>query len=126
MQLSGLVLDLYDDPSSIKEIWATESDVPEIVKTAHALSAEERSRIPDSSYALVLMNGDERIRKYACVDSGNTALSVAYFLQHGHKLPEEAQKVAAANLSKACEWYGYDVPEEIEKIAIGLLVLPRT
>jgi hypothetical protein len=121
MQTSGLVLDIYDDPSSLKAIWPSESDVPEVVKEAHVLSQQERAGLPDSTFALVLLNGEEeRLRKYACADAGNTALSMVYFLKHGHKLPAEAQKVAAENLTKAAGWYDLEVPEPIEKIAIGV------
>jgi hypothetical protein len=32
-------------------------------------------------------------------------------------LPEEAQKVAAANLLVACDWYKIDPPTELQKVA---------
>jgi hypothetical protein len=48
-------------------------------------------------------------------------LSVEYFLKTAHKLPSEAQKTAARNLITACGWYGIDPPEELQKIAIGML-----
>jgi len=66
----------------------------------------------------VLLNDGESTRKYECIDKGNTELNVVYLIKHGHKLPEEAQKVAAANLVTACGWYGIEVPEELEKMAL--------
>lgn len=120
MQLSGVVLDVYDDPSSLKEVYSDLDTIPDMVKQAHLLTEQERKLLPDSTFALVLLNGESRMRKYACTDPGNTLLSTAYFLKYGHKLPTEAQKVAAANLKRAAEWYGLDVPEPIEKVAIGL------
>ena len=119
MQTSGLILDIYDDyrGDTLRSLFPSRSEIPDLVKQAHALSGEERSHLPDDAFALVLINGDETLRKYACIDAGNTALSVMFFLKNGHKLPEEAQKTAAANLAVACEWY--ELPSEgLEKIAL--------
>ena len=122
MQTSGLVLDLYDDftGETVRALWPELSAVPAHVKQASALSAEDRERLPDDVFALVLVNNGERLRKYACVDAGNTELSVLYFLKNAHKLPVEAQKTAAANLQVACGWYDLQPPAALEKIALGL------
>lgn len=119
MQTSGLLLDVYDDYNGevIRSIFPTFAEVPGLVKQAQVLSGEQRDLLPDDAFALVLKNGENTLRKYACVDAGNTMLSVLYFLENGHKLPDEAQKVAAANLSKACAWYEIGAPE-LEKIAL--------
>jgi len=117
---SGLILDVYDDyrGDTIRSLFPSRREIPGLVKNAHALSGEDRSLLPDEAFALVLLNGEERLRKFACVDPGNTALSVLYFLKHGHKLPEEAQKVAAANLHVACSWF--DLPVKgLEKVAVA-------
>lgn len=127
MQLSGLVLDFYDDQgaSVFKALYPAREDVPGLVKTAHALTADERDRLPDDVFALVLVQDDgSSIRKYACVDPGNTVLAVEYFLQNRHKLPEEAQKLAASNLSAACHWYDMAPPAELVKIALNVPALP--
>lgn len=119
MQTSGLILDVYDDfrGEVIRSLFPTRSEIPGLVKAAHALSSAERGLLPDDAFALVLLNGEERLRKFACIDAGNTALSVLYFLKNAHKLPEEAVKVAAANLQVACDWY--DLPVEgLEKVAL--------
>jgi len=79
------------------------------------LTPEEHNALPDDAYALVLVNGDQVMKKFATIDSGNTALSVMYFLKTAHKLPEEAQKVAAQNLVAACGWYGLDAPELLKE-----------
>lgn len=120
MQTTGLVLDLYDDPSDLRRIFPSVDVIPETVKTAQVLSPEVRDALPDDVFALVLMNGGDRLRKYACVDAGTTELNVGYFFMHGHKLPVEAQKLAAANLKVACEMYGVEISEELEKVALGL------
>lgn len=120
-KLSGLILDHYDDPNGevLKGIFPAKEDVPEFVKQAHDLSERDRAVLPDEAFALVLIDGDVTLRKYACVDAGNTALSVEYFLHEGHKLPEQAQKVAAENLMTACGWYGLPKNNALEKVAFG-------
>ena len=117
---AGLVLDLYDAPQDLRTIFPSMDVVPEMVKSAQVLSSEMRDALPDDVFALVLMNGEGRLRKYACVDEGNTTLSIAYFIKHGHKLPDAAQKTAAMNLITACQWYGMDIPPQLEKIALSV------
>lgn len=122
LKMSGLVLDVHDDIRGeiVRSIFPTQEDIPEIIKQAHALTSEEKERLPDDDFALVLVDEEHKLRKFACHDAGNTALSVLYFLKNANKLPEEAQKTAAANLLVACGWYGLDVPEELEKAAAGI------
>lgn len=121
MQLSGLVLDMYDDPGTITEVYPLPDAVPEVVKTASVLTSTELNNLPDGVFALVLHDSGERFRKYACIDAGHTVTNVEYFLKHAHKLPDVAQKVAAANLVKACGWYDLEPPEPLQKIALGLM-----
>ena len=120
--MSGLILDVYDDFNGtvLRALYPDFEGIPSQVKEAHVVTADESQRLPDDVYALVLVNSGEKMRKFACIDEGNTLLSIGYFLQTAHKLPEEAQKVAAANLKVACSWYDLDVPEELEKMAGGL------
>lgn len=127
MRTSGLILDLYDDSRGdvLRELYPSREELPEIVKQAHALSPGERQALPDDVFALVLIDGDDKLRKYACTDRGNTILSVGYFLRTGHRLPEEAQKTAAVNLQIACSWYGIKPPEELEKTAIAGFLAKR-
>lgn len=121
MQTSGIVLDVYDDIGGevLRSVFPEVAQIPVFIKEAHALTPEERVRLPDDAFALVLLNGEEKLRKYACVDEGNTTLSVLYFLKHAHKLPREARQRVAENLKVACGWYDLDVPEELEKEAIS-------
>jgi len=110
MHLSGLVLDVYDDFRGyvLRSIFPSREDVPSLIKEGHDLSSEERRLLPDDVFALVLVDGQEYMRKFACTDPSNTALSVLYFIKNAHKLPEEAQTTAADNLSQACSWYGLE------------------
>lgn len=123
-KLSGLVLDHYDDARGevLKGIFPTLADVPAFIKNAHRVTDVDREALPDDAFALVMKSGDVVLRKYACIDAGNTALAVEYFLREGHKLPAEAQKTAAANLLVACDWY--DLPKNtiLEKVAFGALL----
>ena len=120
-KLSGLLLDHYDDigGACIPSIFPSKDTLPELVKQASYLSQMEREALPDDLFALVLQDGDVTLRKYACIDAGNTILSIGYFLENGHKLPEDAQKVAAENLKIACGWYDLQAPEELDKVAFG-------
>lgn len=122
MQMSGLVLDVFDDfnGETLRALYPTLEDVPTGVKQAHSLQPFERERLPDDVFALVMVRDGEKLRKYACIDGGNTTLAVGYFLEHGHKLPPAAQKTAAANLITACGWYDLEVPEALQKVAFGL------
>ena len=118
MQTSGLVLDIYDDfnGETLRSLYPTPDTLSEGVKTASNLNGA-RDQLPDDVFALVMVNNGEKLRKYACVDPGNTELSVAYFLKNAHKLPIEAQKTAAENLITASGWYDLAVPEELVKKA---------
>lgn len=120
-KLSGLVLDVFDDPGGevLKQLFPTTDDLPEVLKTAMPLTAVDRSKLPDDVFALVLQDGDVTLRKYACVDKGNTCLNIEYFLKTAHKLPEDAQKVAADNLFEACRWYDIEPPEDLKKLSTG-------
>ncbi len=121
-KLSGLVLDVYDDPEGeiLRGVFPTYREVPDLIKEAHPLSSAERDQLPDELFALVLLDGGTVLRKLACVDSGNTALAVEYFVKTAHKLPLEAQKVAAQNLIKACGWYGLEPPEVLKQAGLGM------
>lgn len=122
MKTSGLILDVYDDADgmTLKAAFDSQADIPPSVKVGHSLSLEERNALPDDVFALVLREDGETIRKFACVDQGNTELSMLYFLDNGHKLDPEAQQKTAENFLVACSWYNLEAPEEIQKIAISM------
>lgn len=122
MKTSGLVLDVYDDVNGdvLRTLYPRLEQVPGHIKEAHPLTPGERDALPDEVFALVLCDGGHRTRKYACVDAGNTALSMGYFLKTAHRLPAAAQKTGAAQLCKAAAWYGLPVPADLEKLALGV------
>ena len=96
MKTAGVMLDFYDDPTgSLMKVWyPTPESLPEIVKTAHILSPEERAVLRDDAYALVMHNEGQVFRKFACVDPGNTLLSLQYFEKTAELLPVEAREAA--------------------------------
>lgn len=104
-------LDFYDDRGEIlKKAIPDEASLPDIVKTASSVGEDDHA----NQFALVLVGEDGTVlRKYATADAGNTWLSALYFGVTHDRLPEEAQKVAAANLLLACEAYGIETPEAV-------------
>lgn len=114
---TGSIIDFYDDPAGTVLQQKVPGDLPDFIKQASALTDQQRDRLPDDVFALVMLDQGEPIRKYACVDKGNTALSVIYFIENHHKLPEEAQKTAAVNLLTACGWYDMQPPHQLQKLA---------
>jgi hypothetical protein len=106
-KLSGLILDVYDDVRGelFKEIFPTKVEVPELVKSAYLLTEDERRTLPDDVFALVLRDGDVTLRKFACIDPGNVALSMLYFEKTAQRLPYDAKMRAVENLLIADGWY---------------------
>lgn len=117
--IAGFVVDQYDDTSGeiIASRFPTSDTLPDFVKTAHRLTSDEIVEMPDDAFALVLFDGGHKMKKFAMVDKGNTALSVVYLLEQGHLLPPDAIKIAASNLINACEHYGLSVPEHLKEAA---------
>lgn len=124
-KLSGLILDVYDDPRAeiLKSLFPDLAQVPALVKQANLLTLDQRQRLPDDVFALVLQDGDVTLRKFACTDPGNTLLSMFYLTKTAQKLPLIAVERAVDNLKIAAHWY-WDTVEELEKDAgIGGAVL---
>jgi hypothetical protein len=115
---TGSIVDFYDDPQGtvLKEKVAA-AQLPDYIKTAHFLTDAAKEIVPDDCFALVMIDGTEKLRKYACVDKGNTALSVIYFMENHDKLTKEAQQVAAQNLINACDVWDLRVPYQLEQLA---------
>lgn len=105
---SGVVLDVYDDLNGevLRSVFPAQDSLPSSVKTASVLNGTERDRLPDDVFALVLHQDGHTLRKFACIDEGNTVLSVVYFAKNAHKLPPTVREQVAENLKVACSWYG--------------------
>ena len=112
---SGVILDFYDDGgATLKAKFPTTEDLPDTIKTA---SVQPCGELPLGAFALVAVDGSDVLRKFACNDAGTTAMSVIYLMEHGHKLPEDAVKVAAANLLESCLTHGMLPPAALTKMA---------
>lgn len=119
MKTAGVVLDFYDDSKGaiLRGLFPTREDVPEIIKTAHPLSLDDRAVLRDEAFALILRNEGQLLRKFACVDPGNALLSALYFAKTAHLLPDEAREVAQRNINEAITEFG--LVEELEKLALN-------
>lgn len=117
-KFAGLVIDPYDDvDGSMIRSMTNEHDIPDFIKSAERLDPDRSASLPDDNYALVLLDQGAKLRKYATIDKGNTALSVMYLLKQSHYLPEVAIKTAAINLVEACERFGLEIPEQLKTAA---------
>lgn len=115
---TGTIIDLYDDPmGSVLKTKVAYAQLPDYIRSADYQTEEKLASLPDDAFALIMVDNGKAMRKFACVDKGNTALSVLYFMETKDKLPEEAQKIAAANLLGYCMAFGLDVPTQVKKIA---------
>lgn len=114
---AGVVLDWHDDQGeTLKSLLETAGRIPELVKTAQMAPKEQ---LFPTDFALVMQDQGHVYHKYACYDPGSAAVSTVYFLEHGDKLPTEAQKVAAACLMDACTNFDIRSPAVMSKIAQG-------
>lgn len=110
-------MDWYDDSlATLKVKFPTAEQLPDVIKEAAVKPSHE---VANEQFALVALDEGNVLRKYACHDPGTTALSVIYFMEHGDKLPEEAQKTAAVNLYNACLAHELAPPKALEKVAFG-------
>lgn len=110
---AGVVLDYYDDRgATLKKLFPTQDDLPGVIKTANVAN---QSYLPNDKFALVMLDQGHVLRKYACVDPGTTAMSAVYFMEHGDKLPDAAQKLAATNITRSCLSYGLMPPAAMVK-----------
>lgn len=114
MQLSAMVLDIYDDPQArVLTQKLAGRPLPEKLASAALLSATELASLPDRLFALVAENAGQPVRKYAMHDEAHLVTSLLYFCEKGEQLPLEAQKFAAERLVEACTWYGVTPPEKV-------------
>jgi hypothetical protein len=102
----------------------------ELLKTGADLTSTLNS-LPDVDFALVVVapgedNRIHKFRKFACVDEGNTAQSVWYFLQTRNHLPDEMRKVAAQNLLRSARDFELTPPPDLVLLAEEEDPLPVT
>lgn len=102
------------DGRVLKTVVTSSADLPDFVKTASRLTETQLHTTSDDHFALVMLDEGRKLKKYATVDAGNTALSVMYLLKQAHLLPPEAVKIAASNLIGACVQHGLAVPAHLK------------
>ena len=98
------VIDHHDD---LCESFISTVDPESAAEIMKVSSWRESADLLDRDFALIIVDdlGKEH-RKFACFDSGNALLSEWYLLNAEHHLPDEATKVAAANIANAMEHFG--------------------
>ena len=112
---AGVTLDWYDDEGlTLKDKFPDINDVPDVIKTANV---KPKEKLANEDFALIAIDEGHAFRKFACYDPGTTAMSVIYFMEHGDKLSDGAQKLAAASLVEACTRFGMLPPEALTKSA---------
>lgn len=119
-EIAGVVLDVYDDNGSL--LTKIGAALPAELADLKMLGEVERNRLPDNAFAGVLVNGEERLRKFACHDAGHTLLSCAYFHHTKDRLPASAKIKIAANLISACKAHGLQPPIQLLKAAAKKLI----
>lgn len=113
---NGGAVDFYDDGGQILRDKFGDT-VPDFIKQAEALTPTERENLPDHAYAVVLIDGPEKMRKFACVDKAHSAINAIYLMENHKSLPYEARSIAAHNIKVACATYGLKVPARLSKMA---------
>lgn len=114
---AGSVVDPYDDGFASLKTFFRDRPPPDFIKTASIMDAGQHEALPDHAFAVVLVDDQRQMRKYACTDKAHTAVNVLYFLDNADQLPPTARVKTASNLSKACQYFGMQPPVSLLKIA---------
>lgn len=114
-KLSSVTLDVSDDGGhTLKEMFPDADTLPDAIKHAEFKPLDQ---MDEEDYSLVAVEAGSVLHKYASNDQGTTMVSSIYFLEHGHKLPDDLRKTAATNLVDACYRHDVKPPEELLKQA---------
>jgi hypothetical protein len=123
MRIAGIVLDIYDDPRGLvlrNKLAALKQKLPTKLAASRLLTTDELEELPDRLFGLVATNHGNVLRKYAMHDPEHTTISILYFLECGHLLPDDVQAKVASNLVVGCSWYDLQPPTDlIKKAMIG-------
>lgn len=113
---NGKTVDFYDDGGQVLREKFGDA-LPDFIKQAEVLTEEDLDNLPDHAFAVVLIDGSEKMRKFACVDKAHTAINAIYFMENPRSLPYEARGIAAHNIKVACKRHGLGVPDKLLKVA---------
>lgn len=110
-----MIIGPYDDNfATLAEVFS-DTNPPDFIKEAEALSEKELTSLPDHCFALIGRQDGEYVRKYACADKPHTAINTIYFDKARSSLPQDTVQKVATNLRIACERYGLEPPEFIKE-----------
>lgn len=123
IKTAGAVFDFYDDNGAFLREKLAGQKVPEAIAEAAVLAPQGLAELPDNAFAGVIINGDDTLRKFACVDKGNTMVSAMYFLENRIKLPDTARIKIASNLLAACRHFQVAPPPALAKEAAGRVLI---
>ena len=109
-------IDIHDlGPGLIKEAGIS---IPAEVGDSHFPSVDELSNYPDEDFALIMLDGNEKLRKYACMSPGTAYLNTLCLLGAWDRLPKTAAVLAGTNLMTILEGTSTPAPLElVEKVA---------
>lgn len=91
--------------------------VPEFVKTAELAIGAAAERIPDTGFALVVMEKGASQRLLPIHNKAHTWLSAQYLDQYWPGMPKIAASIAARSVVGAAEAFDVQVPETLKKLA---------
>lgn len=107
--------DIADDAGGVLRHCFPDPEVlPPFVKTAQHPPTGD-----DHQWAVRYDDPLVSLRKYAMVDRGNTWVSAMYFSRTAHQLPPAMRKEAAQRILNACEQFGLEPNETLQKLAWG-------
>ena len=116
-RLDSAIIDIFDDVNLGSTLQKVASQLPQDVRSGELPSLEERNEYDDMQFALsIITKTASKVNKFPVNTRINTAMSNQYFDLNHHKLPSEAQKIAATYIKVACERFNLD-PSDPVKVA---------
>ena len=92
----------------------------EKVASVEPLTTKQLGGLMDQDFALILLDGEDRMRKYAVHEPGHVCLSAHYYTRNRHKLASPAKKVAAFFIKRAHQRFNMPCSPELESSAQGV------
>lgn len=119
MSLANQILDIYDDVAGAQLQEILKNSPPGVdSKNEDFLSRTDLEKTAGDGFALRIMTKEgHALKKYPITSKVDTWLSGAYFEKNAHKLPANAQKIAASMLKTAYAKHGIKASDKIEKLA---------
>lgn len=93
------------------------SSAPEFVKTASIVTQEQAKALPDTAFALIVMEKSASQRMLPVFDKAHTWFSVRDLSEKLEGMPKKAAAIAARNVCTHADARGIEVPEKLRKIA---------